>query len=62
MLFLSGVLVISGGAALLVWPVAGLGAIVVVFGYVALFFGLFQISIGLHVRAWSARLTTRAVV
>jgi uncharacterized membrane protein HdeD (DUF308 family) len=57
MLFLSGVLSISAGVALLVWPVAGLGAIVVVFGYYGLLFGVLQIALGLRVRAWSAQFT-----
>jgi uncharacterized membrane protein HdeD (DUF308 family) len=59
-LAVTGILSIIAGLALWVWPVAGLAAIVVVIGAYALVFGLLLISLGLRVRAWSARPTAPA--
>jgi uncharacterized membrane protein HdeD (DUF308 family) len=51
----TGALSILAGIALLIWPVAGLGAIVLVIGAYALAFGILLIGLGLRIRAWGAR-------
>ena len=50
----TGALSILAGIALLIWPVAGLGAIVLVIGAYALAFGILLIGLGLRIRAWGA--------
>ncbi|HWZ59856.1 MAG TPA: DUF308 domain-containing protein [Gemmatimonadaceae bacterium] len=57
MLYLTGLMSILAGVVLLVWPRAGVGAIITFFGYFALLFGLLQIALGIRVRAWGAQPT-----
>ena len=57
---LTGVLSIVAGIALLIWPVAGLGAIILVVGAYALAFGVLMIVAGIRIRAWGAGRTAPA--
>jgi uncharacterized membrane protein HdeD (DUF308 family) len=57
-LALTGALSILAGIALLLWPVAGLGAIVLVIGAYALAFGILLIVLGFRLRSWNGQLPT----
>jgi uncharacterized membrane protein HdeD (DUF308 family) len=61
-LALTGALSILAGIALLIWPVAGVGAIVLIIGAYALAFGVLLIFLGFRVRSWNGQLPTAAAV